>query len=391
VLRVWQITSPQDMNSRPQSSVELLRIAQPASNHNGGGMVFDTQSNLYIALGDGGSADDEFGNGQNSATPLGAILRIDPLGTNSSNGKYGIPADNPFVNQPDTLDEIYALGLRNPFRISFDSVSGQLFAADVGQHQIEEINLITAGCNYGWPLKEGSFTFHDNGEDKGFISNTAIDDSQLTDPVTAYDHDEGISVIGGFVNREHETSSLQGLYIFADLAQIFNRDGRLFYWSEGHAIREFSLTDQQTTDMFIMGFAQDAQGAMYVLGNQSGNTSDSSGQVWRIMPETSVSLDSGELYLPVLNVDGQALQVSLQLTDSESLTFSVQLDSLLSLPAGYLNSSSDAHYDATTGLLTLPAVTLGTGESAVRYSVTLQQLDTGADLQFMVQDVQVLE
>jgi len=166
---------------------------------------------LYIALGDGGGADDRDGqnfidgpmighgadgNGQNPSNPLGSLLRIDPLGNNSSNGKYGIPADNPFVGSDTILPETYAYGFRNPFRFSFDSLTGALVLADVGQNDIEEVNLVQPGGNYGWGLKEGSFRFEPNGNDAGFVTDGTVA-GNLIDPVIQYDHDEGTAIIGG--------------------------------------------------------------------------------------------------------------------------------------------------------------------------------------------------
>lgn len=391
VIRVWQIDSPEDPDARPVNSSVLMRVAQPASNHNGGALAFDASGHLFIALGDGGGSDDQFGHGQNTQTPLGAILRIDPLGSDATNGQYGIPDDNPFVNDPDTLPEIYAIGLRNPFRMSIDPVTGVLYAADVGQHQVEEINRITAGGNYGWPLREGGFTFNDNGDDRGFISQTEQHDESLTDPVAAYDHDEGISVIGGFVSRAEETSSLYGQYIFGDLARTFNKDGRLFYWSEGEAVQELQLANG-AFELFVLGFARDTGGALYLLGNETGNTSDNSGQVWRIMPEASVSLESGVLHIPSLDVNGLAYQIDLQLLGGGELTFEVMFDTLGELPAAYLNNSNtDAHYDAETGLLTLPVVTLNTGGSLLRYAVTMALTDNTEGMRFTVQEVELIE
>ncbi|WP_143760152.1 PQQ-dependent sugar dehydrogenase, partial [Colwellia marinimaniae] len=139
------------------------------------------------------------GNGQNMDNPLGAILRIDPMGSNSGNGAYGIPASNPFVGEAG-LDEIYAYGLRNPYRLSFDSMTGTLYAADVGQNDIEEVNVIISGGNYGWNMREGSFGFFPNGNNGGYVFEQA-DNMGTIDPMVEYDHDEGIAIIGGFVYR----------------------------------------------------------------------------------------------------------------------------------------------------------------------------------------------
>jgi glucose/arabinose dehydrogenase len=171
----WRVQEAANSTSLvdPDSARELLRIDQPQANHNAGGLVFGPDRMLYIALGDGGGADDQGtghadeGNGQEPGNIHGAILRIDPTGSNGINGRYGVPEDNPFVKDPRALDEIYAYGFRCPFRMSFDPKTGRLFAGDVGQHDIEEIDLVEAGGNYGWRLREGTFEFHHNGAGRG--------------------------------------------------------------------------------------------------------------------------------------------------------------------------------------------------------------------------------
>jgi len=197
-----------DAPANPTQSRVLLTIDQPQFNHNGGDMAFAPDRMLHISIGDGGASDDQGtghspgGNGQDPSNILGTVIRIDPLGTNSANGRYGIPSDNPFVSDPGTLDEILAFGFRNPFRISFDSQNGDLYVADVGQNDIEEVNLVEPGQNHGWPTKEGTFLFDQNSSDPGFVfQNSPGSPPGLTDPIAQYDHDEGISVIGGFVYR----------------------------------------------------------------------------------------------------------------------------------------------------------------------------------------------
>jgi len=166
VISEWQVTNAADPATAVDRTTrrELLRLDQPQFNHNAGDLVFDSNSRLYIAIGDGGGADDadgeEFfdgpiighgdGNANNRANPYGSILRIDPLGNSSANGQYGIPTDNPFFGVEGLVSEIFAYGFRNPYRMSFDSATGDLWVADVGQNFIEEINLVVAGGNYGW-------------------------------------------------------------------------------------------------------------------------------------------------------------------------------------------------------------------------------------------------
>lgn len=286
VIAQWQVTDPTNPQSvvNPASKKEMLRIAKPQFNHNGGHLAFGPDGMLYISIGDGGAADDTdtatvfghgaTGNGQNTAVPLGKILRIDPLGNNSPNGLYGIPTDNPFAAANDPrLDEIYAYGLRNVPHFSFDRGTGKLYAGDVGQNKIEEIDIITAGGNYGWKYKEGTFFFDANGSRSGFV--TDIDPggvpTDLIDPIAQYDHDDGISITGGFVYRGAQIKDLQGVYVFGDWSRSFGTpNGRLFYLTATNTVREFDLPGSQTLGIFLNGFGQDNAGELYALGNTTG-------------------------------------------------------------------------------------------------------------------------
>jgi len=290
VVAEWTVPNPADPNSLPGARRELFRLDKPQFNHNGGGLAFGPDGLLYVSIGDGGNADDQGaghscgGNGQNTSVVWGKILRIDPLGTNSVNGHYGIPADNPFV-AGGGLPEIYAYGLRNPWRFSFDTSSGQLYCADVGQNDVEEIDVIVKGGNYGWRWKEGSFSFHFNGDQPGYVSNVPQAwPAGLIDPVAEYDHDEGTAIIGGFVYRGGALAALAGRYVFGDYARTFNNDGRLFYLDAGNAVQEFQLVGQAALGLSLLGFGQDAGGTLYALGNTTGIPFGTTGVVLRIAP-----------------------------------------------------------------------------------------------------------
>lgn len=288
VIREWRVPDPMEEDSTvdPNSVREVLRIDQPQFNHNGGGLNFGPHGRLYVSLGDGGRADDqglghgEIGNGQDASNILGTLLRIDPLGDNSANGRYGIPPDNPFVGDAGKLDEIFAFGFRNPFRFSFDSTSGDLWLADVGQNDIEEINLVVPGGNYGWNLKEGSFFFVTNGDEPGFVTNVtpAGIPGDLVDPVAEYDHDEGTAVIGGFVYRGAAIPALQGHYVFGELS------GRLFHLDEDHSILEFSFADREQLGLSVLGFGQDESGELYLMANTTTTPFGTTGVVLRLDP-----------------------------------------------------------------------------------------------------------
>jgi len=293
VITEWRVPDPADPDAvvDPNSARELLRIDQPQFNHNGGAVNFDADGLLYISVGDGGGADDgqpplghsAEGNGQDTSNPLGALLRIDPLGADSASGEYGIPPTNPFV-AGGGLPEIYAFGLRNPFRFSFDTATGELFLTDVGQNDLEEINIGQAGGNYGWNIKEGTFFFQPNGEDDGTVTDVdpgSPDD--LIDPIAQYDHDEGLAIVGGFVYRGTAIPELQGRYVFGDFTGIGD-GGRVFFLDDDQQIVELRIEDGQTESLSILGFGQDASGEIYLMGNLTGTPFGQTGVVFRLDP-----------------------------------------------------------------------------------------------------------
>jgi glucose/arabinose dehydrogenase len=266
-------------------------------------MNFGPDGMLYIALGDGGAGDDQgvghsaIGNGQDTRNILGDILRIDPDGSNSANGRYGVPLDNPFVKpgvppggqrgcRDGVCDEIFALGFRNPFRFSFDKARGHLYAADVGQGAIEEGDVVVKGGNYGWRTKEGSFCFNPNGAGDGFVTARRIcGPGHLIDPVAEYDHDEGRAIIGGFVYRGASIPALSGRYVFGDFGSR-----RLFFLTERNIVRpggiissgiaKLRFAGRAGLGLSLLGFGQDAAGELYLLGRTNAGT----GVVLKIVP-----------------------------------------------------------------------------------------------------------
>jgi glucose/arabinose dehydrogenase len=291
-----------DVNTRR----EIIRIDQPQFNHNAGMLAFGPDGQLYIGVGDGGAGNDNAdghgptGNGQNLNTVHGSILRIDPLDPMttvsinhpSDNGKYRIPVDNPFLFA-DGVDEIYAYGFRNPWRFSFDALTGDLVVADVGQGQLEEIDIVQAGGNYGWNLKEGTFGFD---PEEGTVHDPADDlPEHLIDPVAQYDHDEGISITGGFVYRGIRIPELAGKYVFGDFSSsFFLANGRLFYADlETGLIEEFTLgIDNRSLGLYVKSFGQDADGELYLLAGPNLGPFGDTGSVLKIVPvQTQFSAD----------------------------------------------------------------------------------------------------
>ena len=295
VVAEWRVSSGDPDAIDPATRREVMRIDKPQSNHNGGQLAFRASDRyLYISLGDGGNANDvgpghnPGGNAQDKSTVLGKILRIDPLDpalttgsadAASANGKYRVPHLNPFVGQAGVVAEIYDLGLRNPYRFSFDAPSDQLIIGDVGQNNIEEVDLGALGKNYGWNKKEGSFLFNPA---NGSIAPDPTPDSALTEPVAEYSHTDGIAVIGGFIYRGALLPALSGKYVFGDLAQSGN--GRLFYTdlADG-AIRELRLGALDAPlGLFLKGFGQDPNGEVYVLADSNIGPSGTGGKALKI-------------------------------------------------------------------------------------------------------------
>ncbi|MEO5717815.1 MAG: PQQ-dependent sugar dehydrogenase [Chthoniobacterales bacterium] len=286
VVAEWQVSAGNPDVADPASRREVLRIAEPQSNHNGGKLAFRPgESYLYISLGDGGASNDVgdghnpgIGNGQDLTTVLGKILRIDPLDPGltggsadpvSGNGKYRVPASNPFIASSTSLHEIYAYGLRNPFRFSFDAPTGRLIVGDVGQNNIEEVDFVESGKNYGWNRKEGSFLFD---KSNASITPDLNPDPALTDPVLQYSHEDGVAIIGGFIERGSAVPALSGQYIFGDFLFPDTGSGRLFYSDfDSGLTQELRLGDpERNLGIFLKGFGQDAAGEVYALGDSAG-------------------------------------------------------------------------------------------------------------------------
>ena len=208
VIARYTVSSTNPDQADTESSLVILEVNQPYTNHNGGQLGFGTDGYLYISFGDGGSAGDPQGNGQNLETLLSTIIRID-VDNPSSGQNYSIPADNPFVSNPNARDEIYAYGFRNMWRFSWDPVTGMLWGADVGQYNWEEIDIIYPGLNYGWNTMEGNHCYP---------AGTSCSSDGFEPPVFEYAlYVDGVcSVTGGYVYRGNEILSLYGKYIYGD-------------------------------------------------------------------------------------------------------------------------------------------------------------------------------
>lgn len=241
----------------PASATILLVIPQPFTNHNGGQLQFGPDGYLYIGMGDGGSGGDPLNNAQNLASMLGKILRIDV----DADFPYGIPLANPFIGNPNANPEIWALGLRNPWRFSFDRLTGDLLIADVGQSSWEEVNFQQAtsmgGENYGWRLMEGTHCFNPS---------INCNDGSLTLPILEYDHSlDNCSITGGYRYRGALYSGLEGVYFYADFCT-----GRIWgaYLNASGSWNSEQLLD---TDLSITAFGEDEDGELYLAHFSSAN------------------------------------------------------------------------------------------------------------------------
>lgn len=309
-VRRWVVPDPlAEPLSRPPlpgTGTPILQVEEPQFNHNGGALFFGRAGVddhlLYITLGDGGCADDQQGqlglagegpcishegggNAQNDASPLGKILRMDPRG--------GAP-------------EIFASGFRNPFRASADRLTGEIWTADVGQNDIEEVDgPVLQGQNYGWRVKEGTFLFDPDGfELFGFASDGFVfadspgSPGNLVDPVAQYDHDEGVAVIGGFVYRGTELPVLHGRYVFGDYSDgFFSGNGRVMYVDETDVAdperrtpKVFNLVSGHL-NVFVLGLGEDAAGELYVLANKTGGPDRETGLVMKLVATCAPEAD----------------------------------------------------------------------------------------------------
>ncbi|MCY4579603.1 MAG: PQQ-dependent sugar dehydrogenase [Chloroflexi bacterium] len=238
----------------PDSERVILEVEQPHSNHNGGQIAFGPDGYLYVGLGDGGSRGDPQGNGQDLSTLLGSIIRID-VSTLDETGSYAIPADNPFVGVEGARGEIWAYGIRNPWRFSFDRESGELWMADVGQNRFEEVDIVRRGLNYGWNVMEGSSCFKPS---------RGCDAQGFELPVAEYGRDGGCSVTGGYVYRGDRLPSLYGAYIYGDFCS-----GKIWglRYEDGRVTEQLELVDSR---LEISSFGEDQSREMFILSFDGG-------------------------------------------------------------------------------------------------------------------------
>jgi glucose/arabinose dehydrogenase len=270
VLSEWKVDADTGL-PKEGSERRLISVADPYSNHNGGTVLFGRDGMLYLSCGDGGAANDPVQAGQDLGTMLAKVLRIDVDRTEGER-PYGIPKDNPFVGTAGALPEIWAYGLRNVWRMSFDRKTGDLWGGDVGQNAYEEVDLIVKGGNYGWNPREGLHAFPD-GRPGAF-------GSEYVDPVVEYPHSQGVSITGGYVWRSAKAPDHDGVYLYADLVScriwgIRAQDGKLV---QGPDVL------MTTRNQLPTSFGESADGTLYLTTFEGSQDSRAKGAIWRILP-----------------------------------------------------------------------------------------------------------
>ena len=269
VLSEFRVSSGDPEAVDPASEKVIVEVEQPYGNHKGASLNFGPDGMLYCSYGDGGWANDPHGNGQNLGTLLAKVIRIDI--DNADEGKsYAIPKDNPFVGRDGARGEIWALGLRNIWRMNFDPRNGELWGGDVGQNAWEEIDLIVKGGNYGWNIREGAHPFEDG----------TPTTEPLIDPVVEYPRSQGVSVTGGYVYRGKAIEGLQGAYLYGDYVS-----GKI--WALRHENgtmtehREVLRSDERK---YIASFGEDRHGEMYICAfDQLDGRGGGRGRIYKIV------------------------------------------------------------------------------------------------------------
>ena len=374
VVARYLLTSDSDVADASSEQV-ILRIDQPYSNHNGGQVRFGPDGYLYIGMGDGGSAGDPQNNAQNRSVLLGKLLRIDVEGSSTP---YGIPPDNPFAGGSGGQAEIWALGLRNPWRFSFDPETDDLWIADVGQNRAEEVNLTPAGSrggeNYGWDVMEGL---------QCYPASSACSREGLVLPILEYGRSEGCSVTGGFVFRGRRSPSLRGSYIYGDYCT-----GRI--WGvrrEGERWVNRLLLD---SDLAISTFGEDEAGEIYVADHTGGAIYliETAGESLSLSADSVVNAASGVPGLvagSLVTIYAAGLRDSAGVTEAPSLPLPTSLDDVSvtidGRPAPLLAVASSASGEQVN--LQVPF-----GITGERARVTVQRADTSASVDAPIRPAQ---
>jgi len=267
VLSRWTMDKDTGL-AKADSEEVLLSVDDPYSNHNGGTVLFGRDGMLYLSCGDGGAANDPLQAGQDLKTLFAKVLRID-VDRSEGDRPYGIPKDNPFLGIEGARPEIWAYGLRNVWRMSFDRQTGELWGGDVGQNEYEEVDLIVKGGNYGWNPREGLHAF---------AGGKGAPDASYVEPIVEYAHDQGVSITGGYVSRCAAQPELEGVYLYADLVSCRIWGLR----AEGGKLVAGPELLHTTRNQLPTSFGEANDGTLYLVTFQGSQDSRAKGAIWRI-------------------------------------------------------------------------------------------------------------
>ncbi len=374
----------------PASRRDILRIDQPQYWHNAGALVFDENDYLCIAIGDGGSdfagGDNGFPNNisQDHSNVYGSILKIAPLHPSltpgsadaiSNNGAYRVPASNPLVGI-EGVDEIYAYGFRNPYRMSIEPSSGALLVADVGEEDIEEVNLVQANQNFGWNEKEGQFRFNFVFDPQTFDAEVFVSDdlaglpAGLVDPLVEYDHDEGVSVIGGYVYESANGSALDGMYVFGDwVGKGGGKKGRLFYTDLDDAIIKELEVEGNSLNMYIRGFGMGENNELFLVASENGGTTGTGGHIFRLQANDEEAPVADSLGVTKISVKAGK--------DRQNPVDQISLSGTLTTNANELTGADDFTFDIGDGIF---SETIDLAEGDVKKGKLSKKIPTGTSL-----------
>jgi glucose/arabinose dehydrogenase len=249
------------------SELRVLEVFQPFGNHNGGTVEFGPDKMLYLAFGDGGAANDPYGNGQALTTLLGKVLRLDVRGATKAK-PYAVPADNPFAGKEGARGEIWCYGMRNPWRLTFDRATGDLWCGDVGQNKIEEVDRLVKGGNYGWNVMEADEVFT-------LRKDKTPQTSDMIAPVASYPHAEGLSITGGYVYHGKAIAGLQGWFVYGDFQTL-----RMWACKEDRKGGKHEVVTLATARQQVSSFAEEPEGELLLTGFEGKKL----GRVWRLVP-----------------------------------------------------------------------------------------------------------
>ena len=359
VITEYQVDLPSSLNMQivANSQREIMRVDQASDTNASGSLEFDANGLLFIGLGAGDNAATSDDNGQNTNVVHGKVLRIDPAGSNGVNGEYGVPADNPFVSGGG-LAEVYAYGLNHPSQLSLDNDNGDMYVVDRGQSNIQELNILTRGDNYGASDREGTYGFNRDVSTNGAVVENCDNEIGSTDPLQQYDRDDGEKIIGGYAYQGGELPYLQDRYVFADAA------GRLFHMNGEGTVAEIDLLDREGSfGESVTGLARDSAGDIYVMSNASDTMTGQTGKIYKLLPELQITQTDD------VSVDeDNSIEIDIIANDDNSVVID-PTSVVVKMPA----FSGTTSIDATTGTITYTPNANFNGDDVFSYALSYQK------------------